>query len=169
MAKRKTPLLSIRDLRIGFRKGEHIDEVVRGVDLDIFSEETLALVGESGSGKTVSAQAILRLIPENIIAYPAGKILFGGQDILSLDLRDLQAIRGNEISMIFQEPMSSLNPLHTVEKQLNETLWLHKGLSPAKATPVSLAKLLRNRWSLASSLTELGAEWSRNKIPCFGL
>jgi microcin C transport system ATP-binding protein len=143
MAEPKTPLLTIRDLKIGFRKGERIDEVVHGIDLDIFPEETLALVGESGSGKTVSAQAILRLIPESIIAYPAGKILFGGRDILALDIRDLQTIRGNEISMIFQEPMSSLNPLHTVEKQLNETLWLHKGLSPAKASPVSLDWLRR--------------------------
>ena len=143
MAEKRDPLLAIRDLKIGFRKGERIDEVVHGVSLEIFPEETLALVGESGSGKTVSAQAILRLIPESIIAYPGGTISFGNRDILRLDLRDLQSIRGNEISMIFQEPMSSLNPLHTVEKQLGETLFLHKGLTPTKAAPLALEWLQR--------------------------
>ena len=137
------PLVSIRNLHIGFRKGRRIDEVVYGIDLKIFRNETLALVGESGSGKTVSAQAILRLFPESIIAYPHGEILFADRDILSMNNAELQQIRGSEISMIFQEPMTSLNPLHTVEKQINEALFLHRGLPPSKAGPLALEWLKR--------------------------
>ncbi|MBN2552400.1 MAG: ATP-binding cassette domain-containing protein, partial [Spirochaetales bacterium] len=138
-----TPLVAIRDLHIGFRKAQRIDEVVHGIDLDVYPNETLALVGESGSGKTVTAQAILRLFPESIIAYPHGRIVFGGRDILSMGSRQLLEIRGSEISMIFQEPMTSLNPLHTVEKQINEALFLHRGLPPSKASPISLEWLER--------------------------
>jgi len=137
------PLISVRNLHIGFRKGRRIDEVVHGIDLEIFPNETLALVGESGSGKTVSAQAILRLFPESIIAYPHGEILFAHRDILTMDKAELQQLRGSEISMIFQEPMTSLNPLHTVEKQINEALFLHRGLSPSKASPIALEWLKR--------------------------
>ena len=137
------PLVSIRNLHIGFRKGRRIDEVVHGVDLSIYPNETVALVGESGSGKTVSAQAVLRLFPESIIAYPHGEILFEDRDILTMDNSQLQQIRGSEISMIFQEPMTSLNPLHTVEKQINEALFLHRGLPPSKASPIALEWLKR--------------------------
>ncbi len=136
-------LISIKNLHIGFRKGGRLDEVVHGADLDIYPNETLALVGESGSGKTVTAQSLLRLFPESIIAYPQGQILFGTSDILAMNNTELRQIRGSEISMIFQEPMSSLNPLHTVEKQINEALFLHRGLSASKASPVSLDWLKR--------------------------
>jgi microcin C transport system ATP-binding protein len=132
------PLLSIANLHIGFRKAGVVRNVVHGADLDVHENETLGLVGESGSGKSVTAQAILRLIPETLIAYPQGDILFAGRRILQMSGRELLAIRGNEIGMIFQEPMSSLNPLHTVEKQLNETLGLHQGLSGSGASQVSL-------------------------------
>jgi microcin C transport system ATP-binding protein len=136
-------LLSIRGLRVGFRRGKEIREVVHGVDLTLEADETLALVGESGSGKTVTAQSILRLLPESLITYPAGQIDFKGRDTLSMTLPELQAVRGNEIGMIFQEPMSSLNPLHTVERQLGESLFLHRGLSASSARPVSLDWLRR--------------------------
>jgi microcin C transport system ATP-binding protein len=136
-------LLSIGGLRIGFKRGGELREVVHGVDLEIGQNETLALVGESGSGKTVTAQSILRLLPESLVAYPAGRIEFKGQDTLRMGLPELRAIRGQEIGMVFQEPMSSLNPLHTVEKQLGETLFLHRGLGPAAARPVSLEWLRR--------------------------
>jgi len=136
-------LISIRNLHIGFRKGQRLDEVVHGADLEIYPNETLALVGESGSGKTVTAQAVLRLFPESIIAYPRGQILFGQRDILGMNSSQLLEIRGSEISMIFQEPMTSLNPLHTVEKQINEALFLHTGLSASKASPISLDWLKR--------------------------
>jgi len=136
-------LLEIRDLHIGFRRGESLRRVVHGADLTIQPNETLALVGESGSGKTVTAQAVLRLIPESLIAYPEGQILFEGRDVLEMPEPELRALRGNQVSMIFQEPMTSLNPLHTVEKQLGESLWLHRGLSPAEAAPISLEWLCR--------------------------
>jgi microcin C transport system ATP-binding protein len=136
-------LVSIRNLHIAFRKGQRLDEVVHGADLEIYPNETLALVGESGSGKTVTAQAVLRLFPESIIAYPRGQILFGQRDILGMNSSQLLEIRGSEISMIFQEPMTSLNPLHTVEKQINEALFLHRGLSASKASPISLDWLKR--------------------------
>ncbi len=137
------PLLQIRNLHIGFRRGETVDRVVHGAHLAIQENETLALVGESGSGKTVTAQSILRLFPETLVAYPEGQILFQGRDVLAMSLKELQSLRGNQAGMVFQEPMTSLNPLHTVEKQINETLFLHRGLSPAEATPVCLDWLHR--------------------------
>ena len=138
-----SPLIDIKDLHIGFKKGEHVHNVVHGVDFQIQPHETLALVGESGAGKSITAQAMLRLVPESNITYPQGEIWFEGRNILSLSPEELRRIRGNDISMIFQEPMSSLNPLHTVEKQLNETLLLHKGLPPSKAAPRTLEWLHR--------------------------
>jgi microcin C transport system ATP-binding protein len=136
-------LLSISGLRIGFRRGREIREVVHGVDISLEADETLALVGESGSGKTVTAQSILRLIPESLVAYPAGEIAFKGRDILRMTSAEIQAVRGDEIGMVFQEPMSSLNPLHTVGKQLCETLLLHRGLSQSAARSSSLDWLRR--------------------------
>jgi microcin C transport system ATP-binding protein len=131
-------ILSIEDLHVGFRKGDELKRVVHGASLAIRQDETLALVGESGSGKSVTAQSILRLIPESLIAYPRGRVLFQGRDVLSMKGDELRAIRGSEIGIIFQEPMTSLNPLHTVEKQLGESLFLHQGLSGARAGAVSL-------------------------------
>jgi microcin C transport system ATP-binding protein len=139
----KSPLIEVHNLHIGFKKGEHLHIVVHGIDFHIDPHETLALVGESGAGKSLTAQAILRLIPETNIAYPQGAILFEGCDLLQLSWDELRQIRGNEISMIFQEPMSSLNPLHTIEKQLNEMLLLHKGLSAGQTTPKALDWLHR--------------------------
>jgi len=136
-------LLSIEDLRIGFRRAGDLREVVHGVNLAIAENETLALVGESGSGKTVTAQSVLRLVPESMIAYPAGRIAWRGRDALRMEPAELRALRGAEIGMIFQEPMSSLNPLHTVERQLGETLVLHRRLTPETARPVILEWLDR--------------------------
>jgi microcin C transport system ATP-binding protein len=134
----RNPLLRIDNLHIGFRKGGVVRNVVHGADLVIHENETLALVGESGSGKTVTAQAVLRLLPETLIAYPEGDISFQGRAVLAMSAAELLGIRGSEIGMIFQEPMSSLNPLHTVEKQLNETLSLHQGLSGSRASAIAL-------------------------------
>lgn len=131
-------LVDVHNLHIGFKKGEQLQTVVHGVDFYINPHEILALVGESGAGKSLTAQALLRLISENTIAYPQGEILFEGRDILQLSPDELRRMRGNEISMIFQEPMSSLNPLHTIAKQLNETLFLHKGYSASQAEPLTL-------------------------------
>lgn len=141
--KSNIPLVDVKNLHIGFKKGEHLQTVVHGVDFFIKEDETLALVGESGAGKSLSAQSILRLVPETRIAYPQGEIFFEGQDVLQFREDELRSLRGNEVGMIFQEPMSSLNPLHTIEKQLNETLILHEGLSGSQATSRTLEWLDR--------------------------
>ncbi len=142
------PLISIRDLHIAFLRGDTENEVVHGANLDIFPDETLALVGESGSGKTVTAASILQLLPKDSVRYRRGKILFRPDTEAQIDIlpaleQDLIRIRGQEIGMIFQEPMSSLNPLHTVEKQIAETLFIHRGLSLEKARPLALEWLER--------------------------
>jgi microcin C transport system ATP-binding protein len=126
-------LLSIRDLAVDFGAGETSVHAVRGVSFDIARGETVALVGESGSGKSVTALSILRLLPYPAASHPRGSIHFGDTDLLAADQRQLRGIRGNKIAMIFQEPMSSLNPLHPVERQVGEVLSLHQGLSKAAA------------------------------------
>ncbi|WP_313697918.1 microcin C ABC transporter ATP-binding protein YejF [Pantoea sp.] len=122
------PLLAINNLSIAFRQGEQLRQVVNEVSLRIDAGETLALVGESGSGKSVTALSVMRLLHEAAVVYPSGEILFNGEDLLRAREQRLRGIRGNQIAMIFQEPMVSLNPLHTVEKQLYEVLSLHRGM-----------------------------------------
>ena len=122
------PLLSIENLSIAFSKQGESRPVVTDLSLQIQRGETLALVGESGSGKSVSALSVLRLLPSPPVSYPHGDILFHGQSLLNADEQTLRGIRGNKIAMIFQEPMVSLNPLHTLEKQLYEVLSLHRGM-----------------------------------------
>ncbi|SCC64400.1 microcin C ABC transporter ATP-binding protein YejF [Kosakonia oryziphila] len=122
-----TPLLSIDSLSIAFRQQQTLHTVVSDLSLRIEAGETLALVGESGSGKSVSALSILRLLPSPPVVYPGGDILFHGESLLHASERTLRGVRGNTIAMIFQEPMVSLNPLHTLEKQLYEVLSLHRG------------------------------------------
>ena len=126
-------LLEIHDLAVAFSQGGTPQRVVDGVNLSIRRGETLALVGESGSGKSVTAHSILRLLPYPLASHPSGRILFAGADLLQLDEARLRAIRGNRIAMVFQEPMTSLNPLHTIEQQIGEVLALHKGLTGAAA------------------------------------
>ena len=125
------PLLSIRDLHVGFRQGEDVTPAVRGVSLDIMKGETMALVGESGSGKSVTALSVLRLLPPN--AEVRGEILFDGRDLAKASERELRGVRGDRVGTIFQEPMTSLNPLHTIERQVSETLILHRGMDKAAA------------------------------------
>jgi microcin C transport system ATP-binding protein len=126
-------LLSVRDLHVEFRQGESTVHAVRGVSFDIRERETVALVGESGSGKSVTALSVLKLLPYPPAHHPAGSIRFEGQELLSADESTLRKVRGNQISMIFQEPMTSLNPLHTVERQVGEILDVHRGMSGAAA------------------------------------
>jgi microcin C transport system ATP-binding protein len=144
MAKRKTPtdeapptkdrLVSVEDLSVDFRGGAgNIVHAVRNVSFDIGKAETVALVGESGSGKTVTALSILRLLPYPAASHPSGVIRFKGEDLMALPLDGLRHVRGNQISMIFQEPMTSLNPLHTIEQQIGEVLKIHRGLSNSAA------------------------------------
>ncbi|HUP97801.1 MAG TPA: ABC transporter ATP-binding protein [Usitatibacter sp.] len=128
-------ILQVRDLDIAFvidRKQEPF-RAVKGISFDIPTNSTVALVGESGSGKSVSAMAILGLLPENALVAPQGQVLYGGRDLLKADLREMQALRGKDISVIFQEPMTSLNPVFTVGEQIAEVLRLHMGMSGSQA------------------------------------
>jgi microcin C transport system ATP-binding protein len=127
------PLLAVRDLSVRFNVPGGRVEAVRGISFEIRKGETLALVGESGSGKSVTALSILQLLPYPMAGHPSGSIRFKDHELVDANERTLRDVRGNQISMIFQEPMTSLNPLHTVEKQIREVLVLHKGLPPAAA------------------------------------
>ena len=121
-------LLAIENLSVGFRHQQTVRTVVNDVSLQIEAGETLALVGESGSGKSVTALSILRLLPSPPVEYLSGDIRFHGESLLHASDQTLRGVRGNKIAMIFQEPMVSLNPLHTLEKQLYEVLSLHRGM-----------------------------------------
>ncbi|MGA3308491.1 MAG: ABC transporter ATP-binding protein [Xanthobacteraceae bacterium] len=127
------PLLSIRDLSVAFRHGGHETLAVDRVSFDIGPGETVALVGESGSGKSVTALSILKLLPYPAAHHPSGTITFKGRNLLPLSERDMRRVRGDDITIVFQEPMTSLNPLHTIEKQISEILLLHRGLAGAAA------------------------------------
>ncbi|RUM05264.1 ABC transporter ATP-binding protein [Rhizobium chutanense] len=133
MSDMKEPLLSVRDLSVAFHQGGETSLAVDRISFDIAKGEVVALVGESGSGKSVSANSILRLLPYPSASHPSGAILFKGTDLLKASERALREVRGNDITMIFQEPMTSLNPLHTIEKQIAEILALHQGLSGVPA------------------------------------
>ncbi len=128
-----TPLLSVRDLSVAFGRGEREALAVDRVSFDIRKGETLALVGESGSGKSVTALSVMRLLPYPAAWHPSGEVLFKGQDLMRLRENDMRRVRGDDITIVFQEPMTSLNPLHTIEKQIGEILLLHGGLVGAKA------------------------------------
>ena len=137
-----TALVAVKDLSVRFGSGPAAVEAVDGVSLAIHRGETVALVGESGSGKSATALSILQLLPYPAASHPRGSIRFQGTDILGADPDTLQRIRGDRIAMIFQEPMTSLNPLHTIERQIGETLKLHKGLDGPAAVERTL-ELLR--------------------------
>ena len=126
-------LLSITDLQVGFRGGDQPVEAVRGVSLEVGRGESVALVGESGSGKSVTALSVLRLLPYPQAWHPGGRIEFDGESLLDAPSAKMRSLRGGRIAMIFQEPMTSLNPLHTVEKQIREALLLHRTMSPGAA------------------------------------
>ena len=125
-------LLEVENLQTHFRTPDGINRAVDGVSFHVDAGETLAIVGESGCGKSVTSMSLLRLIPEPP-GRIAGKIRFQGRDLLALSEKEMRAIRGNDISMIFQEPMTSLNPVLTVGRQIGETLRLHQGLDRASA------------------------------------
>ena len=128
------PLLSVRDLSVAFSQGGQRTLAVDRVSFDVQPGETVALVGESGSGKSVTALSVLRLLSYPPASHPSGEILFKGRDLLKADEEELRKLRGNAVTMVFQEPMTSLNPLHTIERQVGEILSLHKGLGRAAAT-----------------------------------
>ena len=135
------PLLEIRDLSVRFATPKKQVDAVKDVSLDINAGERIALVGESGSGKSVTAASILGLLPYPQASHPGGSIRFEGEELLGADEKTLRGVRGSRIGMIFQEPMLSLNPLHTVEKQICETLTLHKRLKEPVARQRALQLL----------------------------
>ena len=150
------PLLSLRDLSVTFEVPGHRVEAVKGVSFDLDRGETLALVGESGSGKSVTALSILQLLPYPLARHDARtRVIFDGQELVGAPPATLQKVRGGRIAMVFQEPMTSLNPLHTVEKQIAETLHLHKGIHgmAARARAIELLHLV----GLADAEARLGA------------
>src|SRR5208337_129157 len=135
-----TPLIEVKNLSVRFPGTAPGILAARNVSFDVEKGETVALVGESGSGKTVSALSILRLLPPGA-HHPTGQILFEGQDLLRAKDSEIRHVRGNRISIIFQEPMTSLNPLHTVEKQVSEVLKIHRGMSNSAARARTLELL----------------------------
>ncbi len=134
------PLIDVRDLSIAFAQGGGRKTVVDRVSFRLEKGRALALVGESGSGKTVTAQAIVRLLPQPAASYPTGEILFRGRDVLKMSDGELRDMRGAAVTMVFQEPMTSLNPLHPIEKQIGEIIALHQGR--AAATRARIVELL---------------------------
>jgi peptide/nickel transport system ATP-binding protein len=128
------PLISVENLKVSFRLGKtQVVDAVKGVSFEIARNRTVALVGESGSGKSVSAMSIVRLLPDNAIVAPESRIVYGGDNLLSASDERLRALRGKDISVVFQEPMSSLNPVFPVGEQIAEALRIHLKLSPRQA------------------------------------
>ena len=122
-------LLEVNELSVAFRQGQHETLAVDRISFEIKKGETVALVGESGSGKSVTALSVLKLLPYPSARHPSGSVRFKGQHLLHLPETEIRNVRGNDITIIFQEPMTSLNPLHTIEKQIGEILLLHRGLT----------------------------------------
>ena len=138
-----SPLLEVRDLKTYFHTGDGLVKAVDGVSYQLDEGETLGLVGESGCGKSVSALSVMRLIPDPPGEIAGGEILFEGRDLLKINMAEMRRTRGAKIAMVFQEPMSSLNPVLTIERQLTEALQLHKGLNRKEARLESVGLLER--------------------------
>ena len=138
------PLLQVDDLVVEFAAPGHVVEAVRGASFQLRKGETLALVGESGSGKSVTALSVLQLLPYPLARHPRGSIRFEGTELIGAETGTLKRVRGDRIAMVFQEPMTSLNPLHTVERQVGETLFIHRGLgrTEARARVLELLELV---------------------------
>jgi peptide/nickel transport system ATP-binding protein len=129
----EAPLLSVEDLRTHFFTVDGVTRAVDGVSFTVAAGETLGIVGESGCGKSVTALSILRLLPQRIGRIVGGRVVFEGTDLLGLDIEAMRDIRGNRIAMIFQEPMTSLNPVFTIGEQIAEAVRIHQGATPAAA------------------------------------
>ncbi len=134
-------LLQVKDLSVSFRSIAEVNHAVRNVSFDIFQSETVAIVGESGSGKSVTALSIMQLLPYPSAFHPSGSIRYAGTELINAPKAVLESTRGNQIGMIFQEPQTSLNPLHTIAKQVSEPLIIHRGLSKPKAEQRALELL----------------------------
>jgi microcin C transport system ATP-binding protein len=134
------PLLTVTDLSIAFTQGGNQTMAVDRISFDIKKGETVALVGESGSGKSTTALSVMKLLPYPAASHPSGRIVFKGKELLGLSEQQIRHVRGNDITIIFQEPMTSLNPLHTIERQIGEILELHQDLKgvPARERTLEL-------------------------------
>ena len=149
-------LLEVRELAVAFRLGEGLHEAVRGVSFEVPENTTVALVGESGSGKSVTAMSIVRLLPDNAVVAPASRVLYQGRDLLQATGDEMRALRGKDISVVFQEPMSSLNPVFTVGEQVAEVLRIHAGLRQRQALDRAL-----------ELLTEVGIPEARARLSAY--
>src|SRR5438477_142427 len=163
------PILDISDLRTWFFTRDGVVRAVDGVSFHVLPGETLAIVGESGCGKSVTALSILRLIPSPPGRIVSGKIRFAGRDLLGLSEAEMRQVRGNEVSMIFQEPMTSLNPVLTIGRQIAETLTLHQGVGH-KAEEAPVSRLFRRPLhpytkGLLASVPRLGASLDHKRAP----
>ncbi|TGU75909.1 ABC transporter ATP-binding protein, partial [Mesorhizobium sp. M00.F.Ca.ET.186.01.1.1] len=125
----RSPILEVRQLQTHFRSGHGVVKAVTGVDLTVYAGETVGLVGESGCGKSVTSLSVMGLLPKPAAAIVGGTIRFAGRDITHLPEKQMRKLRGNEMSMIFQEPMTSLNPVFTIGQQLAEPLRQHTSLT----------------------------------------
>src|ERR1700744_4042583 len=134
-------LLDVRDLSVAFHQPSGVSVAVDHISFEIKRGECVALVGESGSGKSVSALSILKLLPYPTATHPSGSIHFKGRELIDMPENEIRSIRGNDISIIFQEPMTSLNPLHTIESQIGEIMQLHSGVRGAMARQRTLELL----------------------------
>jgi len=133
MSADRSPVLSVNELVVHLHSGEGLVRAVDGVSFDIRPGETVGLVGESGSGKSITALAIMSLIPKKNIGFRGGRVLFDGADLNTMSDGEMRSIRGNQIGMIFQEPMTSLNPVLTIGRQIGESLVRHRGMSNREA------------------------------------
>jgi peptide/nickel transport system ATP-binding protein/oligopeptide transport system ATP-binding protein len=143
LTEKQFPLISIRDLRTYFNTFDGVVKAVDGVDLGLQSGKTYGLVGESGCGKSITALSVMRLVPAPQGRIVKGRILFDGQDLLELPTAEMRRIRGNRIAMIFQEPMTSLNPVFTIGRQISETLRLHRNMNKRESWDEAAALLAR--------------------------
>jgi microcin C transport system ATP-binding protein len=151
-----TPLLSVRDLSVKFCQGSNETLAVDRISFDIRKGETVALVGESGSGKSCAALSVMKLLPYPTALHPCGHIIFKGQDLVPLSEAKMRHVRGADISIIFQEPQTSLNPLHTIERQIAEMLSLHRGITG----PAARARVIE-------LLTEVGIPDPASRLESF--
>ncbi len=149
-------LIQVKNLQISFKHDGVMTPVIRGVSFDIKRGETLGMVGESGSGKSVTSREIMRLIATPPARIDSGEILFEGRDILKMSDDELRSIRGNRISMIFQEPMTSLNPVYTCGDQIMEVIRLHKGVSKKEARQMAI-----------EMLREVGVQSPETRVDCY--
>jgi microcin C transport system ATP-binding protein len=150
------PLLDVQELSVAFRSDGRELVAVDRISFDIKKGESVALVGESGSGKSVTALSVMKLLPYPAASHPSGRIVFKGRDLLPLPEHEIRHVRGNDISIIFQEPMSSLNPLHTIERQISEVLLLHRGITGEAA-----------RQRTIELLTQVGIPDPAGRLACY--